>query len=535
MTKLQKFVMNALVLAVSTLVMRTVGVAFNAYISSKIGAEGMGLFTLVMSVYGFAVTLATSGIGLATMRLVADALGKDDIGLRRAYLRRCLLYAAFFGGLSALLVGVFSRPIGENLLGDARTVPSLRLFSFSLLPMAFSGVFCGYFNAMRRSARNAAAQIFDQTVQIFLTVFLLTLLLPKGLEYACIALVLGGTISEILSCLFLFAEYEIDIHKEKIKTCEMDKCDVKSNRKGLLHKLICISMPVAFSAYVRSGLVTVEHVLIPRCLFRSGQSKEEALSSYGALHGMAIPILLYPAAILSSFTGLLLPETAESLSRGEKRRIRYITERALSFAFFFSVTAAGAMFLLADELGALIYHNSEVSFYVMCLVPLVPVMYLDTTVDNILKGIGEQFYCMCVNVADAAASVILVLIFLPKYGAVGYVAVLLISEVFNFSLSIARLYRRVHFSFGLFRDFLLPLLLTVASVLCSSLVFAPFAMTAGNSLLKCGLFFLLSLLFYVGFGVLGRERRDFLLRAWPLRGKKSGSDVPPLDKAHNIM
>ena len=75
MRKVQKYFLNGLIIALASVLMRSVGVIFNAYITSKIGAEGMGLITLIGSVYGFAITLATSGINLAVVRLVSSAHG----------------------------------------------------------------------------------------------------------------------------------------------------------------------------------------------------------------------------------------------------------------------------------------------------------------------------------------------------------------------------------------------------------------------------------------------------------------------------
>ena len=67
----QQYFYNALLLTIVTLLMRTVTVAFNVYVSGRVGAEAMGLLALIGSIQGFAVTLATSGIHLATVRTVA--------------------------------------------------------------------------------------------------------------------------------------------------------------------------------------------------------------------------------------------------------------------------------------------------------------------------------------------------------------------------------------------------------------------------------------------------------------------------------
>ena len=95
---------NALLLTASTLLMRTVGVSFQVYISNRAGAEAMGLFSLMSGVYGFALTLATSGIHLGVTHVVIDALGRNQAYRIRGAMRRSVLYAGFFGLLASLLL-----------------------------------------------------------------------------------------------------------------------------------------------------------------------------------------------------------------------------------------------------------------------------------------------------------------------------------------------------------------------------------------------------------------------------------------------
>ena len=91
MSRLSKFVKSALLLGAVSVFMRTVSVVFNAYIAANIGADGMGLFSLINSVYIFAVTLAGSGINLAVTRLVTEAMAKNcDGGIIRA-VKKCIV------------------------------------------------------------------------------------------------------------------------------------------------------------------------------------------------------------------------------------------------------------------------------------------------------------------------------------------------------------------------------------------------------------------------------------------------------------
>ncbi len=507
MSVFRQYVKNAVILVGASLFMRTVSLLFNAYVSGKMGAEGMGLFSLSMSVYGFAVTFATSGIQLAVTRLCAEAIGRDRPGEVGAIVRRALLYALFFGGTAALCLFVFATPIGVHLLRDVRTVPSLRLMSVSMVPIAFASVLSGYFSAVRRVSRTAATQLFEQGIRIALTVYGLMALLPAGLEYACLALVGGSALAEFFSFFFLLVAYLID--RRRARTFPSAK------GQGLFRRMAGISMPVAFSAYIRSGLVTVEHILIPICLAAGGAGRGEALASYGVLHSMAIPVVLYPAAISGAFAGLLVPEMAESLARGERERIRYMTGRALSATLLFSVLCAGVLSACSYEIGEIFYGSQEAGVYIRRMAPVVVIMYLDTVIDCILKGLGHQVYTMGVNIADSLLSLGLVLLFLPRMGAVGYVYVVMLAELFNFSLSLFRLLQTVPLRLPLFRFVLVPLL-SVVGATCIVRLLLPTGGTPYTLFAHILMSAVIYLLFLWVMGALQREDVSYLRGVLPL-------------------
>lgn len=74
--KIRQFIKGGILLSCTALAMRIVGIYFNAYVATRLGAGGMGLIGLVMSIYNFAVTFATSGISLSATRLGRGSHGK---------------------------------------------------------------------------------------------------------------------------------------------------------------------------------------------------------------------------------------------------------------------------------------------------------------------------------------------------------------------------------------------------------------------------------------------------------------------------
>ncbi len=443
MTRRQsEFLKNACVMAAAAVLMRTVSVSYQAYLSSRMGAEGMGLFTLTMSIYSFAITFATSGIQLAVTRLVSECLGRGEVSSAKSALRHATWYALGFSLVGAVLLFFGAPFVGTTILGDARTVLSVRILALTLPPIALCGVMGGYFTAVRRVMGHSATQVVEMGVRIFTTVYLIGYLSPFGLEYSCAAVVAGGAVAQMISCLLLGLGYWFDRRRYLVGN--------GGDTRGITRRLCHIALPVALSAYIRSGLLTVEHILIPRALTSGGRrTKEEALSTYGVLQGMALPVVLYPMAVLSSFSGLLVPVFAEHNAREEGNAVNYIASRALHMTSVFAVGCTALFAVFAYDLGISLYGSPLAGNYILYLAPVVPLMFLDHVTDCALKGLGEQVWSMWVNIADSLLSILLVLLILPHFGAVGYIWVIVLAEAFNFSLSIGRLAytRRLKYSF----------------------------------------------------------------------------------------
>ena len=436
MKKAKQFLVNGLLLTVVSLVMRSVAVSFQVYLSNKIGAGAMGLFTLISTVYGFSITVATSGIQFATTRMVAEAIGEhgeQDDGTIGCILKKCILYALCFSLGAGLVLYIFAPTIGVYLLSDIRTVLPMKVLAFTLTPIALSAVMNGYFTAIRRVYKNATVQVLGEAIRITMCVILLNLLLPDDIEYAALAVILGGAIAEISSfaihgLLFLF-------ERSSKKSGRVSCLEGERIRKKLLH----IALPMAFSAYVRSALVTIEHLLIPWGLQRGGHSRDAALASYGRVQSMVFPLILFPAALSSSFAGLLIPEVAEARASGDEATIVRTIHRVMEAVLTYAIGVAGILMCFSYELGDAVYPDNGTGRYILMLAPLIPVMYMDTSVDAILKGLGQQVYHMSVNIADAALSIILVVLLLPRFGILGYVMTIYFTEIINFAFSLGRL------------------------------------------------------------------------------------------------
>ncbi len=464
MTRLKKYLANGTLMTAVALALRGLGVAFNAYISRKIGAEALGLYTLLGSVYGFALTFALSGINLTTTRLVSDALGENSAEKVRISMKKCIGYALFFGVTASLALLLLAEPIGLFVLKDSRVIKPLRLCAATLPLIALSSCMNGYFTAVRRVYKNAVTQITEQFARIVFCAVLLDLMFGGDMESSCIALVLGGALSEMLSFAISLLFYIFD----KQHRVAAEKSGFPEKR--ITNKMLSIALPLAFSTYFRSALLSIEHILIPIGIEKSGSNRAEALAAYGTLQSMVMPIVLFPAAIIHSFSGLLVPELAELKIQSNKTEIRYIAQRVCHLALVFAVGASGIMIFFSDELGLGIYGSTEAGKYIRLVAHIVPIMYLDTTVDNMLKGLGEHIYTMAINITDTLCSLVMVWILIPKMGIYGYIALIIISEIFNSGASIYKLVKITKMRPNVLKWLALPVISIVISTYVGSMI-----------------------------------------------------------------
>ena len=78
MKRTQLFFVNAMIMTATSMTANGAGVWFNLYVSERLGAESMGIYQLILSVYTFTVTLASAGIHLAATRIVAEEIAVTD-------------------------------------------------------------------------------------------------------------------------------------------------------------------------------------------------------------------------------------------------------------------------------------------------------------------------------------------------------------------------------------------------------------------------------------------------------------------------
>ncbi len=452
----KEFVKDGLMLTCTMLILRTAGVFFSSRLAIKAGASVMGLYSQIMSVYAFAVTAASAGVNLGALRVISESYGSGRHFEIRSGVRECVSYCIRAGMTVSIIFFSFAPFLGGVVLGDHRTVSSLRTLAIALPFIALSNVFHGYFSGVNRIYKSAAVNLIEQGVRISMTLAALSVIKTTDPEQVCLSLVFCNAFSEALSLLSLFILYLFDRKRFPSPSGE---------KNALRKRFVGITLPIALSALIRSGLTTIEHILIPIGMRANGADSDTALAGYGIVSGMVMPVLLYPMALLSAFASVSVSEVSARVSAGSDRRelSRKISD-GIGISIAYAIGASAIIRYFASGLGATLYGNSQSGELIRLMSPLIIFMYLDHISDGMLKGLDKQNYVMRVNILDAAISVLLAIILIPRFGLYGFVASIYACEILNCIFSFGMLMVTVGVSFDIVKYIAAPALCSVIAV-----------------------------------------------------------------------
>ena len=430
--KSKLFLINGAILTSTSLLMKFAALIFNIYISNQIGSEAVGVFSLVMAVYLFFITVATSGLNIAVTVIVSEkfALNKNHQAIKA--IRTCIFFSLLLGIAAGGLILLFSNFITSKCLHNMISSRPLFYIAIGLPFIAMSSCISSYFTTIRKAYKNAISQVFEFTIKMFATIILLKINISNGVEAICISLILADVISEICSFTLIFILYIIDIKLKKLE-------DIRSFGQRI--NILKIAFPVAVTSYIRSGLSTLKQLIIPTQLEKSGISCSRALSQYGMINGMVLPVITFPTVFTDSYSMLLIPEFSTYVAQKNYKAINYIANKIFKITCAFTMCICSIFFIFSNDLGLAIYNNIEIGYYFKIFTPFIFFMYMDHIIDCILKGLNKQFGVMCCNILDLSITTCFIYFLLPVLGIKGYVLSIFFSEVLNFSISLFQLFK----------------------------------------------------------------------------------------------
>ncbi len=440
--KQHPLIMGTLILTITGFITRIIGFYYRIYLTRLFGEEGMGIYQLLNPVLALSFSLTAAGYQTAISKLVAE----------RSAGRSGSLFQPMLAGLSISLplsllcnavIFYLADIIGTCLLLEPRTVSMLRILSFSIPLGAVHSCINGYFYGKKKTSVPAASQLLEQISRVGCVFAVSAYALSRGEVPTINVAVLGLTFGELISMLISVGAIYVCYAKEHHASDSLPPVRSRSPRHLLPTYISILSMalPLTANRIVLNLLQSIESVSIPAKLKVYGYDTSGALSVYGVLTGMAMPLIFFPNALTGSVAVLLLPIISENNALGNMDAVKKAIFRTMKYCGALGFVCMCVFCLFGDLIGTTLFDSKLAGHFIRTLGFICPFIYLDTTLSSILQGLGKAGSIFAMNVISLLVRLAFIFLAVPRVGITGFLWGMLASQLLQSTLYLTCLYR----------------------------------------------------------------------------------------------
>ena len=458
---------GTLVLTLTSIISQVLGFVYRIFLSRLIGAEVMGLYQLIMPVYSVIMSLTAIGLTVAVSNLSAEyhALGnpKAIVQLLRKALTAFLILFALVAGVTVLLYD----PISVCLLGDARTQLGLLLLLPCILLTGIENLHKHYFYGTGNIRPPAIVELTEQFIRTGAVLGLLVLLLPQYPERVVGIIVAGMCCSELFSSVTLVLLFRRHMGRPAALPGKGE------DPRRLKRRMCSIALPIAATALLGNLMGSANAVLIPQRLVHAGMDVSAAMSAFGVLCGMTVPMLCLPTAFIGAMGLVLVPKLSQSVALGRMDEVRRRIYKALLATSVLVMPALAILVVLGPTIGVYLFREATVGRYMVPLSVGVLLSCYQSVLSGVLSGIGRQAAAARSSLICGAVQLgcTWVLMGLPGVELGGYVAGFVLSSALGALLNYWEVSRRTGLKPCLFQWCTAPALSALLMGLVINLLF----------------------------------------------------------------
>ncbi|MCC8026922.1 MAG: polysaccharide biosynthesis protein [Clostridium sp.] len=449
------FITGTLLLTSTGFVCRILGFFYRIFMSRTIGAEGLGIYNMVHPIFSICFAVCAGSIQTALSQYVAANQSKG-----KAVFKTGLMIAM---GLSLIMAwGIYGNAgfLAEKLLLEPRCAPYLPVIAVSVPFAALHACINGYYYGMQKARVPAFSQVAEQVIRMGAVFLMANVWLGSGREITVSLAVYGHLIGEMASALFTM----VSLGFFPPESAQSRPAQAGLSFRAAAVPLMALALPLMGNRLILNVLGSAEAIWIPNKLMGSGLSNSEALSIYGVLTSMALPFILFPSAITNSMAVLLLPTVAQAQADGNEGRISSIISMSLRYSCYMGILCIGIFTMFGNQLGVSVFHDQNAGRFITILSWLCPFMYLATTMGSILNGLGKTSVTFVQNVWAMVIRLAFVLFAIPRFGILGYLYGMLVSELTLALMSFLAVKRLVPFRWDSANMIVKPTLLLLVSI-----------------------------------------------------------------------
>lgn len=395
---MQNLYRTAAVVTIFSAIEHGLGFLYRMILSRILGPEGLGVYQVSLTVFAVFLTATSSGLPITLSRIISKHRARGYKRGEQAATSAAILLTLFISVPITILLFLCKTPFSK-VFSDQRCTDLFYILIFGLSFTSVYAILRGCFWGNKCFFAYSLFELIEEIVMILVGVFLLLVFQTNlaDVNLAAVAVLISYLCSFSIALVYFFA------HGGKLR-----------NPRGEFLPLIKSALPVTAMRTSSSLVNSFISVLFPLRLTAAGYSSARAMSEYGVVYGMVMPVLMIPSSLIGSIALVLVPELSECYYRKEKEKLASLVEKALNATLLIAGLLIPFFVVCGSDVGALLYSNASSGKLIsVCAFILLP-MSLTMIATSILNSLNCERETLIFFLFGAAAMLICTW-FLPKY------------------------------------------------------------------------------------------------------------------------
>lgn len=351
------FFSGVLVLALSTVTVKLIGLLLKIFLFDHLGEDGMAYFNAAYTIYAAFFILSTAGFPVAVSIMISESRAKGDVRRVRQIFWIALALFVVIGlvGMGIMFGGADFFAARTNMPGAA---PAIRAIAPTLFLICISSAVRGYFQGYQVMLPTAVSQVIESAGKLFIGLALAKYAIDRGYDTPTVAAyaITGLTVGVAVSMLFLIVTRILYRPRDELV------CAAEPERNGaILRRLIIIAVPVTISALVMSLTQLIDTMLIVNRLGDAGFVAGVAERMYGNYTTLVIPLFNLPPALISPISMALVPMLTLAIKSGNRARMREVIDSALRLTVLVALPCAVGLSVFSRQILELLFPGKTES------------------------------------------------------------------------------------------------------------------------------------------------------------------------------
>ncbi len=417
MKRTNLFVKTTIILILGGIITKILGFINRIIFTRIVGAEVMGLYSLVMPTYSLLITIATLALPTTISKLVAENKHNN-----LKIITTSTIFIMLINFIVVLFMIISAKFMALNLLHEERCYLLIIAMSLTFPIISISSIIKGYFYGKQNMLPNVISNIIEQIVRGILIYLIVPILIKKSIILASCSLFFFSFVEEFVSIIvnLAFIPKNIQIKRENLV---FDKYTLKN--------ILSISLPTVSSRIIGNIGYFFEPIILKNFLILNGYSNKYILVEYGAYNAYTIPILTVPSFFITAISAALIPEISKHFLTKNIKLLKKRLKESLFFALLIGLIYSGILTFGAKFILTTLYKTSLGLNYIKILIPIFPLFYLENVLMSFLQAINKAHITMKITIIGVIIKTLSLILF--SYFHIGMYT-LVISEIINIFL-----------------------------------------------------------------------------------------------------